>query len=114
MPEFKHIFPLLDAQMFKQDAHGLCNKLKIKRPIMYDMGYSNNNCVGCVKGGMGYWNKIRKDFPETFERMARLERKINAHALKECYLDELDPNRGRMADEIMEDCNIFCQIQLEK
>ena len=37
------------------------------RPLMYDLGYPNNNCIGCVKGGMGYWNHIRKDFPEVFE-----------------------------------------------
>ena len=32
------------------------------------MGYNNNNCIGCIKGGMGYWNKIRVDFPEVFEK----------------------------------------------
>ncbi len=37
---------------------------------MYDLGYPNNNCIGCVKGGMGYWNKIRKDFPEVFQKRA--------------------------------------------
>ena len=31
---------------------------------MYDLGYPNNNCIGCIKGGMGYWNRIRKDFPD--------------------------------------------------
>ena len=41
---------------------------------MYDMGYPNNNCIGCVKGGMGYWNHIRKDFPEVFDSRAKLER----------------------------------------
>lgn len=35
---------------------------------MYDLGYANNNCIGCVKGGIGYWNKIRIDFPEESDR----------------------------------------------
>lgn len=26
------------------------------------------------------------------------------------FLDELDPNYGRMDEEIMEDCSIFCSI----
>ena len=84
---------------------------------MYDLGYSNNNCVGCPKGGIGYWNKIRVDFPEVFELRAKREREIGHTCLKDkngpIYLDELDPNRGRMEDEIMEECSIFCQIAFD-
>ncbi len=48
----------------------------IELPAMYKLGYRNNNCIGCPKGGMGYWNKIRVDFPEVFERMAALQREL--------------------------------------
>ena len=61
MIEFNHEFPLIDNNLFKQDSHAIAAELGIKRPVMYDMGYNNNNCIGCVKGGMGYWNKIRVD-----------------------------------------------------
>ena len=40
MPEYKHEFPLIEAKMTKQDVHGMCAKLGLKRPKMYDMGYS--------------------------------------------------------------------------
>jgi len=110
MPEFKHKFPLIERQLKKEDCHGILKELGIKRPLMYDLGYKNNNCIGCVKGGMGYWNKIRKDFPEIFKERALLEREIGASCLREIYLDELDPDRGRFEDEIMEDCNIICQL----
>ena len=110
MIEFDHIFPLIERNLTKTDAHGINANLGIKRPIMYDLGYNNNNCIGCVKGGMGYWNKIRIDFPEVFESRAKLERELNNKILKECFLDELDPNRGRMSEEIMEDCSIFCML----
>ena len=60
----------------KEVFGGISERLGIKRPIMYDLGYSNNNCIGCVKGGMGYWNKIREDFPEVFQARAKLEREI--------------------------------------
>ena len=83
---------------------------------MYDLGYSNNNCIGCVKGGMGYWNKIRIDFPEVFKLRAETERLIGATCLKDTngriYLDELNPDRGNIEDEIMENCSIFCQLNL--
>ncbi len=112
MFEFEHCFPLIERNLTKQDAHGICAELGIKRPAMYDLGYNNNNCVGCVKGGMGYWNKIRVDFPEVFANRAKLERKIGYSILKECYLDELDPSRGRMSEEIQQECNIFCMLNI--
>jgi hypothetical protein len=112
MFEFNHCFPLIERGLTKSDAHAISAQLGIRRPAMYDMGYSNNNCIGCVKGGMGYWNKIRVDFPEVFESRAKLEREVNSRSLKECFLDELEPGRGRMADEIMEDCGIFCYLAL--
>ena len=114
MFEFNHSFPLIEKGLTKEEAHGMCAELGIKRPLMYDLGYNNNNCIGCVKGGMGYWNKIRVDFPEVFESRAKLERDIGDSILKECYLDELDADRGRMSEEISMDCNIFCQLNLEE
>lgn len=114
MPEFNHEFPLIDHELTKAEAHSICeDNLHIKRPAMYDMGYSNNNCIGCVRGGMGYWNKIRVDFPDVFEKRAKMERKLKSRCLKECYLDELDPARGRMSEEIMPECNIFCQFKTD-
>ena len=114
MIEFNHEFPLIDNTLSKQDCHAIAAKLGIKRPVMYDLGYNNNNCIGCVKGGMGYWNKIRVDFPEVFESRAKLERDIGASCINGCFLDELDPSRGRMSDEIMQDCGIFCELALNK
>lgn len=112
----KHEFPLIEHNLTKADAHAICAQLGIKRPVMYDMGYSNNNCIGCVKGGAGYWNKIRVDFPEVFADRAKMEREIGHTILHNengpIFLDELDPNAGRMNEEIMEDCSIFCQLAL--
>ena len=112
MPQFDHVFPLIDKNLTKQDTHGICERLNIHRPAMYDLGYNNNNCIGCVKGGMGYWNKIRKDFPDVFDGRAKLERELGNSILKECYLDELDPSRGRMSEEISMDCGIMCMLNL--
>ena len=111
-PEVKHRFPLIEKELTKQDCHAMSRRLGLKRPKMYDLGYQNNNCIGCVKGGMGYWNKIRKDFPEVFKSRAELERKLNSRCLTECFLDELEEGRGRFEEEIMEDCGIFCEINL--
>ena len=116
-PDYKHEYPLIDKHMTKQDAHGLLARLGIKRPKMYDLGYQNNNCVGCIKGKMGYWNKIRVDFPKTFVRMSKLEREIGHSIIKDVngpiFLDELDPKRGRFEDEIQEECGMMCQLNYD-
>ena len=110
LADYDHEFPLIEHGLTKAECHGIAEKLGLKRPIMYDLGYPNNNCVGCVKGGMGYWNKIRVDFPEVFERRAKQERAIKHSCIKGVFLDELEPNRGRMNQEVMEDCSIACQL----
>lgn len=114
MTDVDHEFPLIDRNLDKQAAHAICESLGIKRPAMYDLGYSNNNCIGCVKGGKGYWNKIRVDFPEVFESRAKMEREIGHSILNGCFLDELAPDAGRMNDEIMTDCDIFCMLALSE
>lgn len=114
MDYVSHEFPLIDRGMTKADAHGLCKRLGVKRPVMYELGYSNNNCIGCVKGGMGYWNKIREDFPDVFAKRAKLERDIGASCINGVYLDELPPDAGRKQREIMEECGIACEIAYQE
>lgn len=110
MPTVDHEFPLISHGLTKEDAHGMADRLGIRRPAMYELGYQNNNCIGCVKGGMWYWNKIRKDFPEVFQKRARQERMIGHSCIKGVFLDELAPDRGRKEEEIMQDCSILCQL----
>jgi 3'-phosphoadenosine 5'-phosphosulfate sulfotransferase (PAPS reductase)/FAD synthetase len=111
MADYKHTFPLIEEGLLKQDAHGMLLKAGIKRPYMYDLGYPNNNCIGCVKGGKGYWNKIRKDFPEVFHTRAKMERDIGHTCIKGVWLDELNPDEGREQKIIVEDCGILCQLK---
>ena len=112
--EAKNEFPLIEHGLSKADCHAICAKLGLRRPAMYDLGYPNNNCVGCVKGGMGYWNKIRKDFPDVFERRARQEREIGHSCIKGVFLDELEPNRGNMKTEVFPSCSGACGEAVEQ
>jgi len=116
MPDHDHRFPLIERGMTKQDAHELAHRLGLTRPAMYDMGYENNNCIGCLKGGIGYWNKIRFDFPHVFASRAKLERDLGRFILKDgngnpLWLDELADFRGRKPKEIPNmECGIMCEI----
>lgn len=110
--EFEHEFPLIFNNMTKADAHAYLKEvMHLKRPAMYDLGYSNNNCIGCVKGGMGYWNMIRKDFPEVFEKRAQMEQELGCSCLNGTFLSELDPNAGKASREITEECSLICYFE---
>jgi len=106
-------FPLLDFHITKQGAIDKLLDAGIELPAMYRLGYKNNNCIGCVKGKMGYWNKIRVDFPEVFARMCSQERKMGATVISGMYLDELQPGRGRYDSEIDLECAVTCETQIQ-
>lgn len=71
----KPIFPLIDKKYTKQDCVDLVQKAGIKIPNSYANGFRNNNCLRtrCVQGGIGYWQKMRREFPEKFDYMAKIE-----------------------------------------
>lgn len=103
---------LLDRGITKTDCYRVVHEVGIELPVMYRLGYGHNNCIGCVKGGAGYWNKVRRDFPEAFDRMAKMERELEFALLKvkgkPCYLDELPLGAGRYADEPDIECGPQC------
>lgn len=105
---------LIDAGLMHADCVAMVGRAGIEIPAMYKLGYRNNNCIGCVKGGAGYWNKIRVDFPGAFDRMAKLEREIGASICKQdgerVFLDELSPHVGNYKAEPEVQCGIFCEM----
>lgn len=110
--------PLIDRDLGKSDCLAMIDRAGIRLPVMYELGYRNNNCIGCPKGGIGYWNKIRQDFPETFDRMALLERELGHSVLKDAagpiWLDALDPDRGNHATEPDFSCSLMCALAEEE
>ena len=113
-PELLISCPLIRHGLTKADCLAMVKDAGIALPAMYLLGFNNNNCVGCVKGGMGYWNKIRIHFPEQFWRMAKMERNIG-HAVnrrdgKPVYLDELPEDAGRDLPEPRIECSIMCLL----
>ncbi|MCO5238842.1 MAG: hypothetical protein M9904_02195 [Chitinophagaceae bacterium] len=111
-PAAKGRFPLIERHLNKDQCAGLLLSNGIELPTMYHLGYPNNNCIGCVKGGMAYWNKIRVDFPKDFDRMAKAERDIGHSCINDVFLDELDPNAGRGLKIIMPNCGNFCEVEM--
>ena len=102
---------LRDQGITKKDCYSILQSAGIAIPTMYRLGYKNNNCIGCVKGGTGYWNKIREDFPERFEEMAALEKEIGAKICKvkgeRIWLYDLPTDVGKDKSEDVE-CGVLC------
>lgn len=112
--------PLIDHGVTKADCYALIERAGITLPAPYLLGFDNNNCIPCVKAeGAKYWNRIRRNFPAEFDRMANLERKFG-YALcritidgvrRGVFLEELDPDAGQ-DDDTPEpiSCGITCFI----
>jgi len=78
-PEVTLHLPLIDMELSKSNCLALLQKYDIELPEMYNLGYANANCIGCVKAeNLSYWAAIRKDFPDVFDWYAKFERQIGA------------------------------------
>lgn len=77
-PKTESIYPLLMMGYDKDKCLEIVTNAGIEVPRMYKLGFRNNNCfkTGCVQGGIGYWQKMKKDFPEKFNAMADMEHKL--------------------------------------
>jgi hypothetical protein len=77
-PKAKAIYPLLMFGYDKDHCMRAVQEAGIEIPVMYKMGFRNNNCfgTGCVQGGIGYWQKMKRDFPDKFDAMAEMEWKL--------------------------------------
>jgi hypothetical protein len=67
---------LIENKLSKNECAGILAGAGIEIPMMYKLGYNNNNCIGCVKGGAGYWNKIRVDFPKYLSKWQKPKEKL--------------------------------------
>lgn len=93
-PELILWWPLIDDGITKQRCLEIIADAGIELPMMYRLGYRNNNCLGCVKAtSPAYWNAIRRDFPDVFQRRCEQSRKFGARIVRvagqRVFLDEL-------------------------
>ncbi|WP_373232092.1 hypothetical protein [Cohnella sp.] len=65
---YKVEFPMCDQPyLVKSDMCRWAESLGVKRPRLYDLGFSHNNCGGfCVKAGLGQFYNLLKTMPERY------------------------------------------------
>jgi hypothetical protein len=112
-PELKIKTPLISRYLTKSACISLISRAGIKPPILYGLGFQNNNCIPCVKAtSPSYWALIRKEFPKQFARMAKLSRELDVRLCKlkdeRIFIDEI-PLSHPTVDPIQPSCDFLCQ-----
>lgn len=123
-PDRPIVAPLIERGLTKEDCKAMVERAGITLPLMYRLGYDNANCIGCVKGGLGYFRAIREDFPTQFERLAQAEDKVfglhgeDALILRHrsgplngqrFHLRELPAGKAHRG-EPLPSCGLFCEM----
>lgn len=110
-PYTKPLYPLINRKLDKNACAFIIKNAGIEIPTMYKLGFSNNNCIGCVKGGAGYFNRIKKHFPDNFNELVEIENSLGRSCLNGKFLKDLKPDEGRNEPDIMPDCGLFCEVE---
>jgi 3'-phosphoadenosine 5'-phosphosulfate sulfotransferase (PAPS reductase)/FAD synthetase len=123
-PLMKQRSPLIERGLTKANVLALIEGAGIELPIMYKLGFHNNNCIPCVKAtSPAYWAAIRKHFPAHFERMAKLSRELGVRLTIlrreggkniRGFIDEIPANQS-LRNPIAPACDFLCPVlEMEK
>lgn len=113
-PNLKVRFPLIERGLTKEACFALVEAAGIRRPRVYDLGFPNGNCIGCVKASSpDYWSLVRKHFPETFARRAEQSRRFGSRLARindeRIFIDEI-PADWPTLKPIAPACDFLCHI----
>lgn len=114
-PELQLDWILRDRGITKAMCHQMIRLAGIRSPAMYELGFKNNNCIGCVKAtSIAYWRKIREHFPEHFARRAAQSRDLGVRLTRlkgeRIFIDEIPLDLP--AEPVVEDvsCGPECGV----
>lgn len=116
--ERENLIPILiEEGLSKSDCFNILLDAGIKLPEIYELGFPNANCIGCVKSqSPTYWNLVRDKFPKIFQERAEQSRRIGTKLVrlkgKRIFLDELkiEDKGGKIKSW---ECGIFCETKLK-
>lgn len=113
-PELRIQTPLIDRGIDKAACLAMIERAGVKVPVLYGLGFQNNNCIPCVKAtSPAYWALVRKHFPEQFARMARLSRDLDVRLCRindeRRFIDEI-PDDHPTTNPIVPSCDFLCHL----
>jgi len=106
--------PLIRAGLDKRACLAIVEGVGIDLPVLYKLGFPNNNCIPCGKAtSPNYWSAMRLYFPLQFWRMARLSRSLGARLTRigdvRIFIDEI-PADWPTLNPIAPACDFLCHI----
>lgn len=106
--------PLIAKGLTKAACLALIEDAGIELPALYRLGFSNNNCIPCVKAtSPDYWALVRKEFPSEFARMVKLSRDLDVRLTRikdeRIFIDEI-PTDWPTAKPIAPACDFLCHL----
>lgn len=114
------IAPLIEDGVTKDECRRRIAAAGIALPTPYLQGFDNSNCLKCPKGGLWYWNMIRRHYPENFEEVATIQDRLGpgSYFLSDrrgggrvrVSLRMLHPDAGRQQDERPISCGGLCEM----
>lgn len=107
-------FPLIERGLTKAACFSLLERAGIMRPRIYDMGYPNGNCPGCVKASSpDYWALVRLRHPEVFARRAEQCRRFGSRLTRinneRIFIDEI-PADWPILNPAVPSCDFLCHL----
>lgn len=113
-PELTVKTPLIERGITKAACLSMLERAGIELPVMYKLGFQNNNCIPCVKAtSPAYWALIRKRFPDQFDRMAKLSRGLDVRLCRindeRRFIDEI-PLDQDTTNPLQPSCDFLCHL----
>lgn len=113
-PELRIETPLIEKDLTKANCLALIGGAGINPPVLYAMGFSNNNCLPCVKAtSPNYWALVRREFPEIFQRMVVQSRALGVRLTRignvRKFIDEI-PLDWPCTEAISPACDFLCAL----
>lgn len=106
--------PLIEKRLNRAACLAIIERAGIALPVLYGLGWPNNNCIACVKAtSPDYYALVRKNFPEVFWRLAKLSRSLEVRLCRingeRVFLDEI-PEGWPTTDPVAPACDFLCHM----
>lgn len=113
-PKMNQRAPLIEKGITKEGCFAILQSVGIKRPRVYELGFPNGNCIGCVKAtSPNYWALVRHHFPDVFARRAEQSRRFGSRLTRindeRIFIDEI-PEDWPMTSPIIPRCDFLCHL----
>lgn len=106
--------PLIERNLDKRACLAMVRNADIELPVLYGLGFPNNNCIPCVKAtSPSYWALVRLRFPAEFDRMAKLARDLDVRLTRingeRRFIDEI-PLDHAVNEPLVPTCDFLCHL----